>query len=67
MEEVIRQLEHAVATAQRSCAVKGPNNETTPEYQWGKLQGRYAGLVEALKIVLAVHEDAEETFASLGD
>ena len=65
MDEVIQKLENAIEIAMGACAKSLPNKDMPPEYQWGRLQGRYAGLTDALRIVLDCQE-SEENF-DVGD
>lgn len=60
-KSLLQRLEELAEAAQRNCATTAPTADKPPEYQWGLLQGKYQGLVIALKVV-AQFEDDEETF-----
>jgi hypothetical protein len=60
-DSLLQKLEKLANQALLNCAKTQPTADKPPEYQWGHLQGKYAGLAEAVKVVAAWEED-EQTF-----
>lgn len=55
-----QRLEEALQNAARACCTTRPSGNEEAAYQFGRLQGKFAGLQEALKLVQDLEDDQFE-------
>jgi hypothetical protein len=56
MDELIKRIEHACEAAARACCSTRPSANEDAAYQYGRLQGKFAGLTDALNIILEFND-----------
>jgi hypothetical protein len=57
---LVQRLEDALENAARACCTARPTTGDDVAYQYGRLQGKFAGLSEALRIVQDLEDDQFE-------